>query len=251
MHKICHIAVEEISPTRLVDISGSPYLVITSTDKSFAHCSKRQKRYVAFSYCWGSQLPDSPPLLKLTDAQLESWTNPDGGIPLTEFPKSYQDLVSICKCLGVRYAWIDSLCIVQDNRHDWERESAKMNDIYENAYLTVVPASISSMHQEFLSRPSPPTLLELSFTSCGELGIFGSYYLRPETNKSFNDGECIEELDDSPWEQRGWTFQEQLLSRRVLYLGAARYLSIAANPASRRPSPRTDSRFVFPGFLQC
>lgn len=45
-HKICHIAVEEISPTRLVDISGSPYLVITSKDMSFAHCSKRQKRYV-------------------------------------------------------------------------------------------------------------------------------------------------------------------------------------------------------------
>jgi hypothetical protein len=186
---------------------------------SFAHCSKRQKRYVAFSYCWGSQLPDSPSLVKLTDAQLESWTNPDGGIPLTEFPKSYQDLVSICKFLGVRYAWIDSLCIVQDNRHDWERESAKMNDIYENAYLTVVPASISSMHQEFLSRPSPPTLLELSFTSCKEPGVCGSYYLRPETNKSFTYGVYMEELDDSPWEQRGWTFQEELLSRRVLYFG--------------------------------
>lgn len=34
-------------------------------------------------------------------------------------------------------------------------------------------------------------------------------------------------------------------------LGAARYLSIAANPASRRPSPRIDGRFIFPGFLQC
>lgn len=39
--------------------------------------------------------------------------------------------------LGVQYVWIDSLCIVQDDANDWAKESAKMADYYQHAWLTV------------------------------------------------------------------------------------------------------------------
>ncbi|KAI8265546.1 hypothetical protein K4K58_011224 [Colletotrichum sp. SAR11_239] len=39
--------------------------------------------------------------------------------------------------LGVRYMWIDALCIIQDSPSDWEKEAARMADVYENAFLTI------------------------------------------------------------------------------------------------------------------
>jgi hypothetical protein len=43
--------------------------------------------------------------------------------------------------MGIRYLWIDSLCIVQDDEKEWEVEAARMASIFENSYLTI------AMHQ--------------------------------------------------------------------------------------------------------
>ncbi|KIM96186.1 hypothetical protein OIDMADRAFT_88131, partial [Oidiodendron maius Zn] len=43
--------------------------------------------------------------------------------------------VQITRKLGIRFLWIDSLCIIQDDPQDLERESAQMASIYR--YLTI------------------------------------------------------------------------------------------------------------------
>jgi hypothetical protein len=53
--------------------------------------------------------------------------------------------VSIARYLEVRYIWIDSLCIIQDDKFDWEREASKMAEIYTNSYLTI-GATFSADH---------------------------------------------------------------------------------------------------------
>jgi len=58
-------------------------------------------------------------------------------IPPSKLPKSFRDAIQITRRLGYEYIWIDSLCIIQDDPADWERESAKMAEIYENAVLTI------------------------------------------------------------------------------------------------------------------
>lgn len=45
---------------------------------------------------------------------------------------------------GTRYIWIDSLCIVQDDAEDWEREAAKMALIFEAAYLTIAATAATN-----------------------------------------------------------------------------------------------------------
>jgi hypothetical protein len=65
------------------------------------------------------------------------------GILIRELPRTFRDAVSIARRLQIQYVWIDSLCIIQDNKFDWEREASKMADIYANAYLTIA-ASFSS-----------------------------------------------------------------------------------------------------------
>jgi Heterokaryon incompatibility protein (HET) len=47
------------------------------------------------------------------------------------------DAVRVTKTLGLRYLWIDRLCIVQDDEEDWARESSQMCNIYEGAVLTI------------------------------------------------------------------------------------------------------------------
>lgn len=43
--------------------------------------------------------------------------------------------------MHVRYVWIDSLCIIQDSKKDWEKEAAQMALVYSNAYCTIAASS--------------------------------------------------------------------------------------------------------------
>src|SRR4051794_22873221 len=68
-------------------------------------------------------------------------------IPLVKLPKSFREAVFITRRLGYLYLWIDSLCIVQDDKEDWQQESAKMADIYENAALTIAASDSADSHK--------------------------------------------------------------------------------------------------------
>jgi len=59
------------------------------------------------------------------------------GIRFDILPKMFQDAISITRILDIEYIWIDSLCIIQDDSEDWEVQSTKMNEIYENSFLEV------------------------------------------------------------------------------------------------------------------
>lgn len=56
---------------------------------------------------------------------------------LAEMPQTFVDAITVAGHLGIRYLWIDSLCICQDDADDWARESARMCDIYSNAHLVI------------------------------------------------------------------------------------------------------------------
>ncbi|KAF1363709.1 hypothetical protein EJ07DRAFT_162921 [Lizonia empirigonia] len=52
-------------------------------------------------------------------------------------PKTFQDAITLTSLLGLRFIWIDSLCIIQNDKEDWATESAKMADIYQHVSLTL------------------------------------------------------------------------------------------------------------------
>jgi hypothetical protein len=54
-------------------------------------------------------------------------------ISTTSLPKTFQDAVEVTSAIGLRYRWIDFLCIIQDDRDDWFRESQKMGLVYQYA----------------------------------------------------------------------------------------------------------------------
>jgi hypothetical protein len=85
--------------------------------------------YVALSHCWGKS--------QMFKTERGSLNLRRRNIPWDIIPRTFQDAITFVRRLGLRYLWIDSLCIIQDDRADWERESAKMASIYTNAVLTI------------------------------------------------------------------------------------------------------------------
>jgi hypothetical protein len=67
-------------------------------------------------------------------------------------PKIIQTAIYVTKRLDFRYLWIDRLCIVQDNREDWEAQAKQMARIYENAVLTLAAIGSKTAQKAFIVR---------------------------------------------------------------------------------------------------
>jgi len=72
------------------------------------------------------------------------------GIPRKALPQSFQDAIEVARWLSVRYLWIDSVCILQDDEQDWEEESANMACIFSGCYLAIAASRASSCDEGFL-----------------------------------------------------------------------------------------------------
>lgn len=169
-------------------------------------------RYAALSHCWGDVTP-----LKTTKGTIDELRR---GIELSRFPRTFQDAVSVCRRLQIKYLWIDSMCIIQDDEDDWAVESAKMSSVYQNAFITIAAAAAqNSTEGFFLPRPFS---IRQSFTTAAE--VQGKVeeveiFARPwQSNwhwtKNIGDGPW--DRDQHPLDTRAWTLQEHVLSRRIL-----------------------------------
>ncbi|KAL2196280.1 heterokaryon incompatibility protein-domain-containing protein [Corynascus similis CBS 632.67] len=118
---------DSVLPTRALDVaSNSVRLHITS--------GREKVRYVALSHPWLSHPWASHAKFELLRCNSSDMAR---SIDWNELPVTYRDAITLTRRLGIRYIWIDSLCIVQDDKDDWRREAAKMADVYSNAYLTI------------------------------------------------------------------------------------------------------------------
>ena len=43
--------------------------------------------------------------------------------------QTFRDVFNICQWLGVRYVWIDTFCIIQDDPHDLQDQASQMGSI--------------------------------------------------------------------------------------------------------------------------
>lgn len=113
-------------PARLIDVgqdnTQSPRLVDTAGQVG---C------YAALSYCWGSQISSETQLTKSNMRRLQR------SIENSEIPRCVFDAVELTRSLGLRYIWIDSLCVVQDDQEELLNTISMMSDIYRSAILTI------------------------------------------------------------------------------------------------------------------
>ncbi|XPS69738.1 hypothetical protein M3J09_001997 [Ascochyta lentis] len=113
-------------PTRLIDVGESGDALVSVRERSDLI---QGSSYVALSHCWGGTQP-----ITLT---AETATMLRTGATVQSLPQTFQDAVFLCRKLGFRYVWIDSLCIFQDNLNDWAIEARHMKEIYSNAIFAI------------------------------------------------------------------------------------------------------------------
>lgn len=66
------------------------------------------------------------------------------GFRVEDLPRLFQDAITLTRSLKIKYLWVDSLCILQDDQGDWEQQSEQMSQIYANSYLTIAAQSHSN-----------------------------------------------------------------------------------------------------------
>jgi hypothetical protein len=142
------------------------------------------------------------------------------GIPIDELSTNFRHAVEVTRALGYQYLWIDSLCIVQDDPHDWAVESAKMAEVYSRAALTIAAANSASADEGFLKPRARRRTVTLPFR--GAPGVISGYFTvaepSPEDANELRDHFRVD-VEGGPLAARGWTLQERLLARRTVFFG--------------------------------
>lgn len=144
--------------------------------------------YVALSYVWGKVRPN-----RLEDGRLPS-----------DVPAVIRDAMDITQSLGYRYLWVDAYCINQNNTRLKHIQIKNMHSIYRCAEVTLVDAVGSDSAFGLAGSAStpriPPRQINIS-------------------TQGYEISSCMKNrarLEKSPWNQRAWTYQEALLSRRLI-----------------------------------
>ncbi|KAK3953000.1 heterokaryon incompatibility protein-domain-containing protein [Pseudoneurospora amorphoporcata] len=165
-------------------------------------------RYVALSYVWGRVQ-----VFKTREETIDELRVPGGILerkPL--FPRSLRDAMTLAQRLGYRYIWIDSICIIQDDDTDTyqnldkRHQIGQMGKIYQYADLTIVAASGEDANAglpgvEAGTREAKQKEVKIS----DDLTIMNRAVAWPDA------------LLRTTWEERGWTYQERILSLRYMY----------------------------------
>lgn len=204
-------------PSRVLDL-GPALGAFPETDADVRLVESRGARgkYVCLSYCWGGAID-----IRLTRDRYESYMR---GIAWAKLPQGYRDAIQLTRKLGVRYIWIDSLCIIQDDEEDWKEQASKMASIYQGSLVTVSATKAASPYESYFAT-SPPQYRATRLYYRDSHGKSHHAYARLTIPHFFSSTAAGEpnynlDLDQSPLLNRGWIFQERLLSPRVLHLGA-------------------------------
>ncbi len=175
--------------------------------------------YVALSYVWGARgaalktrrrnldRVQQPGAFSLPHGSLVAYPirDPQSDTDIWRLSSTISSAISFVKSLGECYLWVDSLCIVQDDEEEKQEHLIHMGSIYANAYFTLVSTADTAF--------------------AGLRGVEGNPFKRvrrPAEYARYPSSLHRElrrqhhKLHASPWASRGWTFQEQIFSRRLL-----------------------------------
>lgn len=157
--------------------------------------------YVTLSYVWsspsdirGNHAPAKRLMLRRKD--LDHFKQREFLSPTSEvagqLPRVIRDAMDFVRQSDMRYLWVDCLCIIQDDENIQDRVE-KMKEIYSGALFTIIAATTSS-------------------------GLYGPESSIDRASIETDSPDALhlhEALLTSYWATRGWTFQEQLLSKRA------------------------------------
>ena len=168
---------------------------------------------------------------------------------MDKLSQTFKDAITVTCQLGFQYIWIDYLCIIQHDKEDWLRESAKMGDIFKSSSCTL--AAVHALDDDsndqglFLPCDDPlavriccpvrrkavPEVSAKIRNAAGQNCVWKYEWLkRGQGEADISDiirhntivlrpriSSLWYKMRQSEWYNREWVFQERVLSRRMIY----------------------------------
>jgi hypothetical protein len=183
-HAKCKTPIDGVLPARLIDLEDVQQLQFVRVVRVPVP-SPPDLKYATLSYCWGGK----------SKLQLNR--------------SNASDAVHFTAGLGLRWLWVDSLCIVQDSMEDMAHEVQSMYGIYQNCFISI--AALEAGHSdEGLYACRDPLMYaecELARASKEQAIVIYSGCPHPTFDRV------------PPLYTRGWVVQERILPPRTVILG--------------------------------
>lgn len=195
-HPDCSSERPRCYPSRLLSIGVNPIrLAITAqwTDRPL---------YATLSHCWG--------IRKFETLVTTNFDELQRGVPKRLLSKTFEDAIQIALAAGLKYLWIDSLCIIQDSNTDWEAEASMMATVYGGSSLNIAASSARDGSEGCFLQP---------------LNHAGGFTAPVCTNgkrellEFSTGGVYFQNFFKSHLATRAWTVQEKVLPPRTLHCG--------------------------------
>jgi hypothetical protein len=222
-HAECRVPTNYDNPTRLLALDSTPIRLVLASEL------QGSVPYATLSHCWGTTQ-----LLRLSRSNIDQLRL---AIPNSSLCKTFREAIVVARHFGIDYLWIDSLCIVQDDKDDWRVESLKMAEVYGFSTLNVAAsgAEDGSVGCFFDRKPLYPRDLKRQLDQLDDAVLSAMeqksldeiLYQRARGNTDdFISLSCyfvdwvLGNLSNSPLSRRAWAFQERVLSPRSLIFTA-------------------------------
>lgn len=154
--------------------------------------------YVTLSYCWGKDQR-----CKLLKSNIKDWMKPKG-LPIEKMHKTIRDAITLAQELGIRYLWVDALCIVQDDKSVQADQISQMHRVYTSSWFTIMATEGADCDAGIPGVSSPRDSYQL-ITPVNGIRVGVRLPTLQET------------MSNATWNTRGWTYQELLLSVTKIY----------------------------------
>lgn len=191
---------EHWNPTRLVAVGSK------TDPPRLVHELPHVVEYLALSHCWGVGVITYMLTEETQDDMLRA-------IPVEQLTQTVNDALELTRALGYEYLWVDYLCILQDSNEDWDREARMMHEVYAQATCTIAASHASDGSYGLFSPRNWNSIIPKAIQS--QLNGRDFHHIPC-------DGTMYKEITQSPLNDRAWTYQEMILSSRILHFGPER-----------------------------
>ncbi|KAG4422840.1 hypothetical protein IFR04_004062 [Cadophora malorum] len=189
-------------PTRVLDLGPASPAEENGSYLRLMSSNGRRARYACLSYRWSS-------LAQQYRTTRQNYHEHLCNIAIQRLPQTFRDAIKLVRHLGLRYLWIDCLCIIQDDDDDWERECGRMASIFEHSFITISALSAKDSTSGLFHRWNTFDAWKLHIQTRDGTQIG----LRGEQSTLKGD------LENSSMSLRGWILQEKILSPALAHFG--------------------------------
>ncbi|KAJ3578600.1 hypothetical protein NPX13_g1964 [Xylaria arbuscula] len=184
-------------PTKLVSrmesIMSRGLFRVINTSTGFVKTLTTHANFVALSYVWG-------PAADQADYK------PLENRPLSAHAPTIRDAAVLAGSLGFDWLWVDRICIDQTSESEKAVLIPYMKDIFAAAELTIAAACGDGAQSGLLGSPETPREAEKPLVSISSISLLPASLPLERY------------LDKSSWGKRGWTFEEYIFSKRLLFI---------------------------------